>query len=91
MYRLKIKSAMNNIELKLRDYLNENKEVIEKSLTDSFFNYERIIITEVEIDDNYFSAHVITMYSNNSHSISPFLLIPEKFLRKTKLEQINKK
>ena len=82
---------MTEIELKLRDYLNENKEVIQKSLTDSFFNYERIIITEVEIDDNYFNAHVITMYNSSCASISPFLPIPQNFLRKTKLEKINKK
>lgn len=91
MYRLKIESIMNDIELKLRDYLNENSEVIKKSLTDNFFNYERIIITEVEIDDNYFNAHVITMNNSSCASISPFLPIPQNFLRKTKLDKINKK
>jgi len=82
---------MTNIELKLKDYLSEHSEVIEKSLKDSFFNYDCIIVTEVEIDENYFQAHCITMKSMSSPSISPYLPIPIKFLRKYKLEKINKK
>lgn len=91
MWQLKIKINMTDIELKLKDYLSENIEVIEESLKNSWSYYDFIIVSEVEIDEDYFQAHCLTIKNMSSPSISPFLPIPKKFLRKIKLEQINKK
>ena len=92
---------MTDTELKLKDYLSKHPDVIEQSLKDHFFHYDCIIVTEVEIDDdNYFSVKcLITKYSNTrlcskqnpgAPITSPFITIPEKFLRKIKLEKIHK-
>lgn len=82
---------MTVIELKLKEYLSKNPEVIEKSLKDNFYHYDFIKVDSVEIEDDFFSAYCQIIEGNRCGSNSPFLPIPKKFLRKNKLEQINKK
>ncbi len=82
---------MNDLELKLKNYLSKNTEIIEKSLKEGFLYYNCIIITKVEIDGDFFITHVKTTLNNDCASISPFLPIPQNFLRKNKLIEINKK
>ena len=80
---------MNEIELKLKEYLSKHPGVIIKSLKDSLLYYEFIKINSVEIDGDYFSVKCQTI-KGLSDNISPWFPIPIKFLRKIKLEIINK-
>jgi hypothetical protein len=85
---------MTEIELKLKDYLSKDSSIIEKSLKNSFFNFDCIIVTEVEIGqflsgtEEYFQVHCITMKGMSSPTISPWIEIPIKFLRKNKLQKL---
>lgn len=77
---------MNDIELKLKEYLNKNNEVIKKSLDENYLNYDFIKINKVEIEDDGFMVYC-QLFEGVGNSIS-FLPIPEKFLRKMKLNKI---
>ena len=78
---------MNETELKLKEYLYNHTDIIEKSLNSIYYDF--IKINSVEIDNEYFSATCQTI-KGLPDGISPFLPIPKKFLRKIKLEKINK-
>ena len=80
---------MNKIELKLKEYLTKNPDIIIESLKDSFMYNGYLKINSVEIEDNYFSVRCQTI-KNLGDSISPYISIPIKFFRKIKLENIKK-
>jgi hypothetical protein len=79
---------MNNIELKLKDYLSKHPKIIEDSLKYSFLTYNTIVVTDVEIEDEKFSAKCIII-KDTLPAVSPFLPIPKKFLRNIKILKIN--
>ena len=78
---------MDNIELKLKEYLSKYPDVIIQSLKDNFMYNGYLKINSVEIDGEYFSAAGQTI-KGLPDGISPFLPIPKKFLRKIKIENI---
>lgn len=77
---------MNDIELQLKDYLNKNPEIIKKSLDENYLHYDFIKVNDVKIENDNFMLYC-QLIENVSNSIS-FLPIPEKFLRKMKLNKI---
>ena len=80
---------MTDIELKLKDYLDINDNIIKESLNNSStLRYDFIKITAVEINGDRFSVHC-QIDGVKSDSISPFLPIPKKFLRKMKLNKLD--
>lgn len=78
---------MNDIELELKDYLNKNNEVIKKSLDDNFMHYDFIKVNKVQIEGSGFMVYCNIIEGLSGDAIS-FLPIPEKFLRKMKLNKI---
>jgi hypothetical protein len=77
---------MNDIELQLKDYLNKNPEIIKKSLDENYLHYDFIKVNNVEIENDGFMLYC-QLTENVGNSIT-FLPIPEKFLRKMKLNKI---
>lgn len=77
---------MNKTELQLIKYLDKHPEIIKKSLNNSYLHYDFIKINKVEIEDDGFMIYC-QLAKNLGDTIS-FLPLPEKFLRKIKINQI---
>ena len=82
---------MNDIELKLKEYLLKNTEIIEESLKSNYLNYDFIKVNSIEIENDEFSVKCQIIKGMSCDITSTFIPIPKKFLRKYKLEKIIKK
>lgn len=77
---------MDKLELELVDYLNENTKMLKDSLDNSNINYEYVKVLCATIDDVGFDVSVEIC---PDVSVVSYLKIPDKFLRKMKLNKIN--
>lgn len=78
---------MNDMELQLVDYLNNNLGPIKKSLDDSFMNYEYVKVIEVMMDDDGQGFDIAVETYSGGRSLS-WMPLPKKFLRKLKLNEL---
>ena len=81
---------MNDIEQQLVDYLNNDPKIIKKALQASLLNYEYIKVLEVSIDDDMEGFEIVVEFYPGGRSHS-WLKMPNDFLRKLKLENIDSK
>ena len=77
---------MNSLELQLVEYLNKHPEIIKESLDDNYLHYDFIKVNKVEIEDSGFMVYC-QLIEGLGNAIT-FLPLPEKFLRKMKLNKI---